>query len=85
LNISLGERHDRDDAFEAGWRPGRPFPRRRRQKQIEEAELRSLDARTLADLGIEFAPELNASLVHSRAEAVSMAFTAVMHSDRKGR
>jgi hypothetical protein len=59
--------------------------RRRRQKQIEEAELRSLDARTLADLGIEFAPELNATLVHSKAEAISMTFTAVMNGNRSAR
>lgn len=57
--------------------------RRRRQKQIEEAELRSLDARTLADLGIEFAPELDATLVHSKAEAVSVAFAALTNSTRK--
>jgi uncharacterized protein YjiS (DUF1127 family) len=59
--------------------------RRRRRKQIEEAELRSLDARTLADLGIEFAPELNSSLVHSKAEAVSVALTALMNGTRKER
>ena len=59
--------------------------RRRRQKQLEEEELRSLDPRTLADMGIEFAPELSPSLIHSKAEAMTIAVTAMVGAGQKTR
>lgn len=43
----------------------------------EVAELRSLDPRILADLGVEFAPEHGPSMIHSQAEAVVAATGAV--------
>ena len=59
--------------------------RRWRQKQIDEAELRGLDARTLADLGIEFAPEMGHSIIHSKAEAMAVAVTAMVNSGSQSR
>ncbi|MFO0991799.1 MAG: hypothetical protein U1E67_07710 [Hyphomicrobiales bacterium] len=58
--------------------------RRRRQLMGEEEELRSLDPRILADLGVEFAPEHGPAMLHSQAEAV-VAATSAMAVFRKAR
>jgi len=56
---------------------------RRRQRQMEEAELRSLDPRMLADMGVEFAPEHGPSMLSSQADAVSAAMSAMATSGQR--
>jgi hypothetical protein len=50
-----------------------------------EAELRSIDPRILADLGVEFAPEYGPSMLHSQAEAVVAAASAFNASRKSHR
>ena len=59
--------------------------RRRRQMIREEEELKSLDPRILADLGVEFAPEYGPSMLHSQAEAVVAAASAIAGSRKDHR
>jgi len=73
--------HEAASAFVQTWASG--FKRRRQQLR-DEAELRSLDPRILVDLGVEFAPEYGPSMLHSQAEAV-VAATSAMLSTRSRR
>jgi len=56
---------------------------RRRQRQMEQAELLSLDPRTLADMGVEFAPEHGPSMFSSQADAVTAAMSAMAASGQR--
>lgn len=75
----VGTFHDAAIAFVQTWTMSY---KRRRQMMREEAELKSLDPRILADLGVEFAPEHGPSMLHSQAEAV-VAATSAMSASRK--
>lgn len=70
----VGTFHEAASAFVRSWASAY---RRRRQLMWEEEELRSLDPRILADLGVEFAPEHGPAMLHSQAEAVVAATSAV--------
>ncbi len=69
----VGTFHEAASTFVRSWASAY----RRRQLMQEVAELRSLDPRILADLGVEFAPEHGPSMIHSQAEAVVAATGAV--------
>ena len=77
----VGTFHEAAVAFVHTWTSAY---KRRHQLMREEAELRSLDPRTLADLGVEFAPEHGPSMIHSQAEAV-VAATSAMAAFRTAR
>jgi len=70
----VGTFHEAVAAFVQAWAAGY---RRRRQHMRDLEELRSLDPRILADLGVEFAPEYGPSMLHSQAEAVAAAASAI--------
>ena len=74
--------HEAASAFVQTWASG---IKRRRQQLRDEAELRSLDPRILADLGVEFAPEYGPSMLHSQAEAVVAAATAMTSAGKSRR
>jgi uncharacterized protein YjiS (DUF1127 family) len=75
----VGTFHEAATAFVQAWTTGY---KRRRQHMRDLEELRSLDPRILADLGVEFAPEYGPSMLHSQAEAV-VAATSAMTTSRK--
>jgi hypothetical protein len=70
----VGTFHEAAIAFVQAWTSGY---KRRRQHMRDMEELRSLDPSILADLGIEFAPEFGRSILHSQAEAVVAATSAI--------
>lgn len=70
----VGTLHDAATAFVQTWTIGY---KRRRQHMRDMEELRSLDPSILADLGIEFAPEFGPLMLHSQAEAVVAATSAI--------
>jgi uncharacterized protein YjiS (DUF1127 family) len=76
----VGTFHDAAVAFVRTWTMSY---RRRRQMMREEEELRSLDPRILADLGVEFAPEHGPAILHSQAEAVVAATSAMTVSHKR--
>lgn len=78
----VGTFHEAATAFVQAWASGY---KRRRQYMRDMEELRSLDPRILADLGIEFAPEFGPSMLHSQAEAVVAATSAITLSRKAGR
>ena len=73
-NSLVGTFHEAATAFVRAWTIGY---KRRRQHMRDMEELRSLDPSILADLGIEFAPELGPLMLHSQAEAVVAATSAI--------
>jgi hypothetical protein len=70
----IGTFHEATTAFIQSWTSG--YTRRREQMRDLE-ELRGLDPRMLADLGVEFAPEYGPSMLHSQAEAMAAAAEAL--------
>jgi hypothetical protein len=73
----IGTFHEATIAFVQTWTMS--YKRRRRLMQ-EAEELRHLDPRILADLGVEFAPEFGPTMLHSQAEAVTAATNAMAAS-----